>query len=76
MHSDYVEMSFCAGRQDAMQRQSLIPISEFMKENFSKDGAGFELLDIASGTGRSATFVKVHLLQKRSKDVPASINLF
>lgn len=49
------------GRQDAMQRQSLIPIGDFLKENYSKEGRGFELLDIAAGTGRYATFVKVHL---------------
>lgn len=52
-------MNSFAGRQDAMQRQSLVPISEFMKENGSINGAGFELLDLATGTGRYATFVKV-----------------
>ena len=42
-----------------MQRQSLIAISEFMKDHATRDGAGYELLDIACGTGRAATFVKV-----------------
>ena len=42
-----------------MQRQSLIPIGEFVRDSLAKDGAGLELLDVATGTGRYATFVKV-----------------
>ena len=42
-----------------MQRQSLIPLKEFMDARGSVDGRGMQLLEVASGTGRFATFVKV-----------------
>jgi len=48
-----------AGRQDAMQRQSLVPLRAFMQSKLSSDGAGLKLLEVACGTGRFATFVKV-----------------
>ena len=54
-----VQDTYSVGRQDAMHRQSLIPIGEFVRESFAKDGAGLELLDVATGTGRHATFIKV-----------------
>lgn len=47
------------GRQDAMQRQSLVPLRDFMLSKGTTDGAGMQLLEIGSGTGRFATFVKV-----------------
>ncbi|EIE27631.1 S-adenosyl-L-methionine-dependent methyltransferase [Coccomyxa subellipsoidea C-169] len=45
------------GRQDAMQRQSLVPLRAFMAAR-PRDGAGTRLLEVASGTGRFATFLK------------------
>ena len=43
------------GRQDAMQRSTLVPMSEFMKE---RDPSQTKVLEMAAGTGRFATFVK------------------
>jgi ubiquinone/menaquinone biosynthesis C-methylase UbiE len=45
------------GRQDAMQRTTLVPIHEYMKAK-SRDGAGMRVLEVACGTGRFATFFK------------------
>lgn len=47
------------GRQDAMQRQSLVPLHRFMQSR-QQDGSGTSMLEVACGTGRFATFVKVH----------------
>ena len=46
------------GRQDAMQRQALVPLSGFMREQ-AASGRGTSMLEVACGTGRLATFVKV-----------------
>ena len=46
------------GRQDAMQRQALVPLSGFMRER-AANGRGTRMLEVACGTGRLATFVKV-----------------
>lgn len=43
------------GRQDAMQRSTLVPFSDFMR---GKDASQLQALEIAAGTGRFATFVK------------------
>jgi hypothetical protein len=43
------------GRQDSMQRTTLVPMSEFMA---GKDTSQIKALEIAAGTGRFATFVK------------------
>lgn len=48
-----------AGRQDAMQRQSLVPLKSWMDKRGSIDGSGLSFLEVAGGTGRFATFVKV-----------------
>ena len=48
-----------AGRQDAMQRQSLVALKSFMDKKGSVDGSGLAFLEVAGGTGRYATFVKV-----------------
>lgn len=48
------------GRQDAMQRQTLVPLAAFMAGR-APDGAGTRLLEVASGTGRFATFLKVRV---------------
>lgn len=48
------------GRQDAMQRQSLVPLHNFMQGR-GQEGAGIKMLEVACGTGRFATFVKVWL---------------
>ncbi|CAL8463579.1 g3113 [Coccomyxa elongata] len=45
------------GRQDAMQRQTLVPLRAFMAGR-GADGAGTRLLEVATGTGRFATFLK------------------
>ena len=46
------------GRQDAMQRQALVPLSGFMRDR-PVNGRGTTMLEVACGTGRLATFVKV-----------------
>lgn len=43
------------GRQDAMQRCTLVPLSDFMK---GRDSSTTRALEIGCGTGRFATFVK------------------
>ena len=49
------------GRQDAMQRQSLVPLHSFMQGR-GRQGQGTTMLEVACGTGRFATFVKVWVL--------------
>ena len=46
------------GRQDAMQRTALVPLSEWMREKGTVDGAGAKFLELACGTGRFLTFVR------------------
>ena len=46
------------GRQDAMQRQCLVPLHNFMQGK-GREGASTKMLEVACGTGRFATFVKV-----------------
>lgn len=49
------------GRQDAMQRQSLVPLHSFMQARSSpgrSQGEHTTMLEVACGTGRFATFVK------------------
>ncbi|KAI3437854.1 hypothetical protein D9Q98_000300 [Chlorella vulgaris] len=43
------------GRQDAMQRGTLVPMHDFMA---GRDASQVKALEIAAGTGRFATFVK------------------
>ena len=50
-----------------MQRQSLVPLRAFMQRNSSVDGSGMKLLEVACGTGRFATFIKVCILFHMSK---------
>lgn len=45
------------GRQDAMQRQALVPLASFMRGQSAR-GAGVRLLELACGTGRFASFIK------------------
>ena len=50
------------GRQDAMQRQSLVPLHRFMQARSGGrqvKGDNTKMLEVACGTGRFATFVKV-----------------
>ena len=52
------------GRQDAMQRQSLVPLHRFMQARSGgrlPKGDNTKMLEVACGTGRFATFVKVLL---------------
>ncbi|DBB02563.1 TPA: hypothetical protein ACH3X3_011548 [Trebouxia sp. C0006] len=49
------------GRQDAMQRQSLVPLHRFMQARSpgrNTKGDNTKMLEVACGTGRFATFVK------------------
>mmetsp|Transcript_23235 Transcript_23235/g.52386 ORF Transcript_23235/g.52386 Transcript_23235/m.52386 type:complete len:560 (+) Transcript_23235:103-1782(+) len=46
------------GRQDAMQRGSLVPLSKFVKQTGGKGGRGVSMLEVACGTGRLATFAR------------------
>ena len=43
------------GQQDAMQRQTLVPLAKHLK---GKDTSSMRLLEVAAGTGRFATFIK------------------
>lgn len=45
------------GRQDAMQRQALVPLASFMRGQPAR-GFGVRLLELACGTGRFASFIK------------------
>ena len=46
------------GRQDAMQRQTLVPLHKYVMSRPAA-GTGLRALEIAAGTGRFATFIKV-----------------
>ncbi|GLI61171.1 hypothetical protein VaNZ11_003459 [Volvox africanus] len=48
------------GRQDAMQRTSLLPIAEYMREATlgGRSPRDVKLLEVAAGTGRFHTFIK------------------
>ena len=46
------------GRQDAMQRQTLVPLAKWMSGR-PASGRGVRALEVAAGTGRFATFMKV-----------------
>lgn len=52
---DFQVEALFAGTADAMRRQALVPIAEFMK---GKDQRRLNLLDVATGTARFLTFVK------------------
>ena len=51
------------GRQDAMQRQTLVPLHKYVMSR-PAGAAGLRALEIAAGTGRFATFIKVMILSK------------
>ena len=52
-------VSTALGRQDAMQRQSLVSISEFVALTSGVVAeADLKLLEVAAGTGRQHTFIK------------------
>lgn len=46
------------GRQDAMQRQTLVPLSQHLRGLAANAGPP-SVLEVACGTGRFATFLKV-----------------
>lgn len=47
------------GRQDAMQRHSLLPITSWLaSRGLPSSGEGASLLEVACGTGRFMTFVR------------------
>lgn len=54
LYDHQVETLF-AGGADAMRRQALVPIAQFLRAHGSR---GTRLLDVACGTGRFLTFVK------------------
>ena len=48
------------GRQDAMQRSTLVPLARHLRSTGAPaTGAGLKLLEVACGTGRFATYIKV-----------------
>ncbi len=55
---EYSTEALFFGRQDAMQRTSLLPIAEWMREQRRPDSS-VRLLEVACGTGRFHTFIKV-----------------
>jgi len=63
------------GRQDAMQRQSLVPLHSFMQARSSlghSHGEHTSMLEVACGTGRFATFVKARFYVGSSEAPPQS----
>lgn len=52
---DFQVETLFSGTADAMRRQALVPIAEYMK---GRDQRRLKLLDVATGTGRFPTFVK------------------
>lgn len=54
---EYSTEALFFGRQDAMQRTSLLPIAEWMAET-RRAAADVRLLEVACGTGRFHTFIK------------------
>ncbi len=54
LYDQQVEVLF-GGGADAMRRQALVPIAEFLR---GRDTRTLKLLDVATGTGRLPTFVK------------------
>lgn len=46
------------GRQDAMQRQTLVPLADHFRSR-PAGAAAPRILEVACGTGRFATFLKV-----------------
>ncbi len=52
---DFQVETLFAGTADAMRRQALVPIAEYLK---GRDQRRLNLLDVATGTGRFLTFVK------------------
>ena len=53
------------GRQDAMQRQTLVPLHKYVMSR-PAGATGLRALEIAAGTGRFATFIKVRRRSKTS----------
>lgn len=52
---DFQVETLFAGTADAMRRQALVPLAQFMK---GRDQRKLAMLDIATGTGKFAAFVK------------------
>ena len=52
---DFQVETLFAGTADAMRRQALVPIADFLKD---RDQRKLNMLDVAAGTGRFLTFVK------------------
>ena len=46
------------GRQDSMQRSAMVPLADFMRGRLP-EGRDTRLLEVACGTGRFGTFMKV-----------------
>ena len=49
------------GRQDSMQRTSLVPLHEYIRD-LGLDPSQLKLLEVNCGTGRFHTFIKVSRL--------------
>ena len=56
------------GQRRCLLLVPLVPLREAMAERASS-GAGTRLLEVAGGTGRFATFIKVHVLPLSSYEI-------
>lgn len=63
------------GRQDAMQRQTLVPLGQHLRSLPASDAAPPRVLELACGTGRFSTFIKV-ARQCRSLSSPKQLTSF
>lgn len=50
------------GRQDVMQRHTMLPLASWLEDRgLPRSGDGLQLLEVACGTGRFATFLRDNL---------------
>ena len=68
---DFQVETLFSGAADAMRRQALVPIAEYLKE---RDQRELSLLDVACGTGRFLTFVKDNFPRLKSTGLDLSPN--
>ncbi len=68
---DFQVETLFSGAADAMRRQALVPIADYLKE---RDQRRMSLLDVACGTGRFLTFVKDNFPRLKSTGLDLSPN--
>ncbi len=66
---DFQVETLFSGAADAMRRQALVPIAEYLK---NRDQRQLKLLDVACGTGRFLTFVKDNFPRLRAMGLDLS----